>query len=89
MSCWVAALTSCYRIPGTPQFTSTGVPYTAPALPVQLVGAAFTAGMVLFSGSLYALAMTGSAPVPYAAPVGGVSFMAGWVALIWAAIRGR
>ncbi len=61
----------------------------APPLPVKLAGIAFTAGMVLFSGSLYALGMTGSAPIPYAAPVGGVSFMAGWVALIWAAIRGR
>jgi uncharacterized membrane protein YgdD (TMEM256/DUF423 family) len=61
----------------------------APPLPVQLAGIAFIAGMVLFSGSLYALAITGSAPVPYAAPVGGVSFMAGWVASIWTAIKER
>lgn len=58
-----------------------------PPLPVQVAGTAFTAGMVLFSGSLYALGMTGSVPVPYAAPVGGVAFMVGWVALVWAAVR--
>jgi len=61
----------------------------APPLPVRLAGVAFTVGMVLFSGSLYAVGLTGTAPVPYAAPVGGGSFMIGWAALIWAAIRER
>ncbi len=53
---------------------------------VRVAGWAFTAGIVLFSGSLYALGLTGSAPVPGAAPAGGLSFFVGWAALIWAAL---
>ncbi len=53
---------------------------------MRVAGWAFTAGIVLFSGSLYALGVTGSAPVPGAAPAGGISFVLGWAALIWAAL---
>lgn len=38
------------------------------------------AGVVLFCGSLYVLAYTGRSPGPVA-PLGGMSFMAGWVML--------
>jgi uncharacterized membrane protein YgdD (TMEM256/DUF423 family) len=47
----------------------------------------FTAGVALFSGSLYAMALTGSTAFATATPLGGVAFMAGWVALVIAAIR--
>lgn len=60
---------------------------TAPS--AHLAGGAFAVGIVLFSGSLYAFALTGAMPVPYAAPVGGFCFMAGWAALIWTALTGR
>ncbi|MCZ6467139.1 MAG: DUF423 domain-containing protein [Alphaproteobacteria bacterium] len=53
---------------------------------VRVAGWAFTAGIVLFSGSLYALGVTGSVPVPGAAPAGGLSFFVGWAALIWVAL---
>ncbi len=53
---------------------------------VRVAGWAFTAGIVLFSGTLYALGLTGSVPVPGAAPAGGISFFLGWAALIWAAL---
>ncbi len=56
------------------------------ATAVRVAGWAFTAGIVLFSGSLYALGVTGSVPVPGAAPAGGLSFFVGWAALIWAAL---
>ncbi len=56
------------------------------ATAVRVAGWAFTAGIVLFSGSLYALGVTGSVPVPGAAPAGGLSFFVGWAALIWAAV---
>jgi uncharacterized membrane protein YgdD (TMEM256/DUF423 family) len=45
------------------------------------------AGMVLFSGSLYALALTGARGFGAATPVGGVALLAGWACLAWAAWR--
>src|SRR5436190_24099825 len=47
----------------------------------------FTAGVVLFSGSLYALALTGMKALGMVTPVGGLCFLAGWVALGWGAWR--
>ena len=49
----------------------------------------FLIGIVLFSGSLYALAMTGERAFAFVTPVGGVSFLAGWVLLALAAWRSR
>jgi uncharacterized membrane protein YgdD (TMEM256/DUF423 family) len=45
------------------------------------------AGVVLFSGSLYALALTGDASFALATPVGGLAFLAAWAALIVAISR--
>lgn len=44
----------------------------------------FTAGVVLFSGSLYLLAFTGTRWLGAITPLGGVCFLAGWVALLLA-----
>ena len=51
--------------------------------------AAFLLGIVLFSGSLYVMAL---APVEWrklgaVVPLGGVSFIAGWIALAYGAFR--
>lgn len=44
--------------------------------------ALFTAGMLLFSGSLYLRGLTAAPlPVPMVTPAGGLSFMAGWLVL--------
>ena len=43
------------------------------------------AGLLLFSGSLYALALTGVRGLGAVTPVGGVAFLAAWVAVAWAA----
>ncbi|TVR99894.1 MAG: DUF423 domain-containing protein [Rhodospirillales bacterium] len=51
------------------------------ALLVRLTGAAFVLGILLFSGTLYALALTATVPVAGAAPVGGFLLMAGWLLL--------
>ncbi len=59
-----------------------------PAIAVAVAGWAFVAGIVLFSGSLYAFGIIGSVVVPYAAPAGGIFLMAGWAALIRAAFGG-
>jgi uncharacterized membrane protein YgdD (TMEM256/DUF423 family) len=48
----------------------------------------FVAGTVLFSGSLYALALTGVRALGAVTPLGGVAFIAGWIALAVAALRG-
>ena len=47
----------------------------------RAVAALFTAGIVVFSGSLYALALTGTRGLGAVTPVGGLLFMAGWVTL--------
>lgn len=51
----------------------------------------FAAGIVLFSYSLYALALTGWRPFAMLTPLGGLALLAGWAALAaWAAKeRGR
>lgn len=42
----------------------------------------FAAGIVIFSGSLYVLALTGVKWLGAITPIGGVCFLAGWLALI-------
>lgn len=51
-------------------------------------GLAFIAGAVLFSGSLYALALTGVRSFGAVTPFGGVLFLMGWLLLAAAAWRG-
>ena len=41
----------------------------------------FLIGIVLFSGSLYALALTGNKALGAITPFGGISFIVGWVCL--------
>jgi uncharacterized membrane protein YgdD (TMEM256/DUF423 family) len=45
----------------------------------------FVAGVVLFSGSLYALALTGRRAWGAVTPFGGACFLAGWALLAYAA----
>lgn len=45
----------------------------------------FLAGILLFSGSLYLLAVTGEKKLGMVAPLGGFAFMAGWICLALAA----
>jgi uncharacterized membrane protein YgdD (TMEM256/DUF423 family) len=52
----------------------------------SLPGWLFVAGIVVFSGSLYLLALTGVRWLGAVTPIGGVCFLAGWVAL---ALAGR
>ena len=50
---------------------------------ITLAGGLFTAGIVIFCGSLYILALTGLGAFGAVAPVGGLSLIAGWTALIF------
>ncbi|HEY6156350.1 MAG TPA: DUF423 domain-containing protein [Gemmatimonadales bacterium] len=57
-----------------------------PGPPVRAAGWLFVAGTVIFSGSLYLLALTGARGFGAVTPVGGLAFLAGWLALtlgIW------
>ena len=45
------------------------------------------AGIILFSGSLYALATTGVKGLTAITPFGGLSFIAGWVCLFIAVVK--
>lgn len=42
----------------------------------------FIAGIVLFSGSLYALGLTGTGAFGAITPLGGLSFIAGWIMVV-------
>ncbi|HEX4079451.1 MAG TPA: DUF423 domain-containing protein [Rhizomicrobium sp.] len=53
----------------------------------QLACALFLAGIILFSGSLYLLALTGAHAFGFVTPFGGLAFLAGWATLAWAAMR--
>jgi uncharacterized membrane protein YgdD (TMEM256/DUF423 family) len=48
---------------------------------LRIAAVAFVVGIVLFCGSLYALALGGPHVVGVITPFGGVAFVAGWVAL--------
>jgi uncharacterized membrane protein YgdD (TMEM256/DUF423 family) len=52
-----------------------------PATPVRAAGLLFIGGTVLFSGSLYLLALTGARWLGAITPLGGLLFLAGWAAL--------
>ncbi len=53
------------------------------------VCALLLAGIVLFSGSLYVLAITRIQTLGAITPFGGVSFIAGWLALAWILLRNQ
>ena len=48
---------------------------------VRTAGWMFVAGIVLFSGSLYALALSGVTLLGAITPLGGLAFLAGWACL--------
>jgi len=56
-------------------------------LPARAPGWAFTVGIVLFSGSLYLLVLTGERWLGAVTPLGGVAFLVGWAALAWGFLR--
>jgi uncharacterized membrane protein YgdD (TMEM256/DUF423 family) len=47
----------------------------------------FVAGILVFSGSLYLLGLTGHRWLGAVTPVGGLAFLVGWLLLAWSALR--
>ncbi len=60
----------------------------SPSRWTKWAGYLFIVGIVLFSGSLYVLAIFDAGIMGAVAPVGGASFLAGWALLGWSAWRG-
>lgn len=52
-----------------------------------IAGWSFTVGILLFSGSLYVLALSGVSTFGAITPLGGLAFLAGWGALALFALR--
>ncbi|MBX3119313.1 MAG: DUF423 domain-containing protein [Fimbriimonadaceae bacterium] len=49
----------------------------------RVSGWLFVTGVVVFSGSLYAIVLTGQTKLGMVAPVGGLSLMVGWAVFAW------
>ena len=60
----------------------------AALVPARWPAIAFLAGILLFSGSLYLLALTGATLLGAVTPLGGLCFIAGWGLLAWGAFKG-
>ena len=59
-----------------------------PGALVNASGWLFVAGSVIFSGSLYALSLTGLRWLGAITPIGGLGLLAGWLCLAWAVAKG-
>ena len=62
-------------------FVATAIGHRGPATLLVTAGYAFIAGIVIFSGSLYALALTGTTLFGAITPIGGLGFLIGWACL--------
>lgn len=60
---------------------------TAPATTLIASGWLFIIGVAIFSGSLYALSLTGIKYLGAIAPIGGLALITGWVALALTSIN--
>jgi len=58
-----------------------------PESSASMAGWFFLAGIIIFSGSLYALSLSEMRWLGAITPVGGVAFLIGWLVLAWAAWR--
>jgi uncharacterized membrane protein YgdD (TMEM256/DUF423 family) len=56
---------------------------TFPEGAASTVCAVLLAGILIFSGSLYLLALTGNRMLGAITPIGGVAFIVGWLLLAW------
>lgn len=54
---------------------------------LAMAGWMFLVGSLIFSGSLYALALSGERWLGAITPIGGLSLMGGWLALAFAGVR--
>lgn len=62
-------------------FDKTGSPVA------RIAGWCFAVGVLLFSGSLYAMTLTGNRSLGAVTPLGGLAMVAGWGLIAWTAVR--
>ena len=55
----------------------------------RLIAALLCIGTLVFSGSLYLMALTGWRWLGMIVPIGGATLIAGWSVLAWSAVRSR
>lgn len=55
----------------------------------NIIGGSWALGILLFSGSLYALALGATKSIAWLTPIGGTSFLVGWAALCYISVRSR
>jgi len=58
-----------------------------PVSSLNTAGYLMLAGIILFSGSLYVLSLTGIGILGAVTPIGGVAFLVGWIMIIVAAAK--
>jgi uncharacterized membrane protein YgdD (TMEM256/DUF423 family) len=58
-----------------------------PSGAVHAAGWLFLAGILIFSGSLYLLSLTGARWLGAVTPFGGAALLLGWILLAWGALR--
>jgi uncharacterized membrane protein YgdD (TMEM256/DUF423 family) len=63
--------------------------FAAAYVGARLAPPAYLAGVVLFSGSLFAMALGAPRVLGAVTPLGGLAFMLGWAVLAWAALRSQ
>jgi uncharacterized membrane protein YgdD (TMEM256/DUF423 family) len=68
-------------------FASAWVLQSWPSRLALAAGVSFAAGIVLFCGSLYLVALLGEPRFGIATPFGGIAFLAGWTLLAAAALK--
>lgn len=62
------------------------IPRVSGAAPV-VAGLLFALGILIFSGSLYTMTLTGVRALGAITPIGGLALLAGWASLVFAAFR--
>ncbi|MEK7203998.1 MAG: DUF423 domain-containing protein [candidate division NC10 bacterium] len=60
-----------------------------PGTATSAAGWLFLAGILLFSGSLYGLSLSGLRSLGAITPIGGVAWIVGWLVLGWGVWQGR
>lgn len=58
-----------------------------PSIALTNAGICFALGVLIFSGSLYTLALSGQRWLGAITPIGGLLFLGGWALLFWAALK--
>jgi len=61
--------------------------WAVPGFRGRIPGWAFVTGILVFSGSLYVLVLTGQRWLGAVTPLGGLAFLVGWGALAWSFLR--